>query len=1825
MIKFPGFTVIAQIHENANSLVYRGLRQFDQQPIILKLLKEDYPTPSQLFHYRQEYETLRTLNIEGVVKVYDLQNYHNTLVMLVEDFGGESLKIWLSEKPFSLSEFLPIALQITQTLGQIHHHNIIHKDINPSNLVFNPQTGQVKLIDFGISTVLARENPSLTSPQLLEGTLAYISPEQTGRMNRSLDYRTDFYSLGVTFYELLTHQLPFQTQDALELVHCHIAKQPVPPHILAPDIPQPISDIVMKLMAKTAEERYQSAWGIHRDLAECWNQLQERGKISEFILATADISDRFQIPQKLYGREREVEVLLRAFERVASGEMNAEEEKSELFLSQIPNRKSQIEMMLVAGYSGIGKSVLVQELYKPITQRRGYFIRGKFEQFHRNVPYSAVIQALAELVRQLLTEREVQLQQWREKLLQALGANGQVIIDVIPEVELIVGSQSAVPTLGATESQNRFNLVFQNFIQVFVSPLHPLVIFLDDLQWADRPSLKLMELLMTSSQAGLFLIGAYRDNEVSAAHPLRLTLKDIKDNGAIVNEIFLKRLDLPTVNQLISDTLNCPRKRTWPLAELVLAKTEGNPFFMNEFLKSLYTENLLNFIPPQSTLEQGEWQWDLAQIKARGITDNVVELMAAKIQKLPESTQECLKLAACIGNQFDLKTLAVVSEKSQKETAINLHPAVTEGLIFPISDAYEVIRGWEQQEGKRQASNTQSLISSSQLLIPVTYKFVHDRIQQAVYSLISDALGGRHCRIRIHRQVGQLLLQNIPAHQREERIFDIVNQLNLGIELISHQSERDELAQLNLMAGKKAKASVAYEPAFKYLIFGIELLNPPQSPLVKGGSEGGSSWQRQYNLTLELYVEAAEAAYLSTNFELMERLAEVVLQHATTLLDKVKIYEIKIQSFIAQNRLLEAINTGIEILCFLGLQFPQKPTTSNIILSLIKTKLTLLWKQIENLIDLPEMTDPLVLAAMRLMSSVGSAAYLAVPELMPLLVFKGVNLSVKHGNTSESAFAYATYGSILSGVVGDIDSGYQLGKLALSLLDKFNAKKIKAKTFLVVNNLIRHWKEHLGETLPALMDSYESGIETGDLEFAALSINAYVYHGYFIGKELSGLEQEMAIYSQVVAQLKQETTLYLLKIWRQTVLTLLGRTEHQCRLIGEAYDEEKMLPLHQEANDRTAIFILYFNKLVLCYLFTEYQEAVKNAAITERYLDGGLGVVTVPLFHFYDSLALLAIYPSSKTSVQKRILRKVRANQKKMKKWAHYSPANFLHKFYLVEAERCRVLGQEAKAIEWYDYSIAGANENGYIQEKALAYELAAKFYLSKNKDLISKAYIQEARYSYLKWGATRKVMDLEENYPQLLAATKSGIQNGRSISISTNPSSGEALDLATVMKATQAISCEIVLDKLLESLMKILIENAGAQKGFLILETKGQLRIEASGEIDSEEITVLQSIPIESVEGYNQTPLLSSTLINYVARTQESVVLNDATREGQFINDSYIQTHQSKSVLCTPLLNQGKLSGIVCLENNLTTGAFTPERIEILSMLSAQAAISIENARLYSNMAELNTAYERFVPRQFLQFLEKESIVDVQLGDQIQQEMSVLFSDIRDFTTLSESMTPQENFKFINSYLSRMEPAIRENQGFIDKYIGDAIMALFSGAADNALKAGIAMLHRLSEYNQNRMKWDYGSIQIGIGINTGSLMLGTVGGSNRMDGTVISDAVNLASRVESLTKNYGIPLLITHQTFSRLSNPLDYKIRRIDQVKVKGKSELVTVYEVFDADLPEIKEGKLATLELFKEALFHYTSQDWRAAEKLFSECLRLNPMDKVAQIYWQRCQIND
>ncbi|MEG4207492.1 AAA family ATPase [Microcoleus sp. Pol7_A1] len=1763
MLSIPGIAVQKLLYESANSLVYRALREADHQPLILKLLKESYPTPQELLRYRTEYRITRELKEAGVVQVYDLQKYQNSLVMFVEDFGGESLKIWMQQRKFSLNEFLLLAIATTETLGQIHSANIIHKDINPSNIVFNPATEQIKIIDFGISTQLTRETPSLKNPNILEGTLAYISPEQTGRMNRALDYRTDFYSLGVTFYELLTGKLPFETEDPLELVHCHIARQPLPPHQIEPKIPRIVSQIVSKMMEKNAENRYQTALGLKHDLDTCLVKLQATGNIDLFALGTLDITDRFLIPEKLYGRETEVFNLLAAFERV---------------------RNASTEMMLVAGFSGIGKTAVVNEVHKPIARQRGYFIKGKYDQFQRNIPFSAFVQAFRELMGELLSESDAQLHIWKTLILAAVGDSGQVLIEVIPELERIIGAQSPALELSGSGAQNRFNLLMQKFVQVFTTAEHPLVIFLDDLQWADSASLKLLQLLMEDT-GHLLVLGAYRDNEVSPVHPFMLTVDEIVKSGAVVNTITLQPLSLADLNQLVADTLICNLSLAAPLTELVYQKTQGNPFFSTQFLKSLYEDDQIIF-----DWDVRHWQCDIDRVTFADASD-VVEFMAAQLQKLPAETQDVLKLAACIGAQFDLETLAIVNEELPEPTASALWKALQEGLILLISEGYNFIQADD--------------ISPNQSVPNPTYKFLHDRVQQAAYSLIPDDK-----KQATHLKIGQLLLQNSSDIETEEKLFDIVGHLNKGIELIDRLSERSALAQLNLEAGDKARSSTAYAAANIYLQTGIELLTP-------------QCWQHQYELALNLYVAAAEIAYLNGDFDGMEHMAALVLQEAQTILDRVKIYEIKIAAQTAQSKVLETIAVAREALLQLGIELPAEPDQAKIGKALQALAGTLGDRKIEKLVDLPVMTNPQTQAAMQLSGMLFPPVFQGMPGLLPLLSSTMVSLSLSFGNAPASTVGYAMHGMVFCAFLQEVETGYCFGRLALNLLDRFNVPEFKSIILLLFGGWIQHRQEALLATIPTLKEGYRLGMETGDFVDAGYNIYICFYTYLFAGVELDTWEPEIAGYRAVMAQLKQSSARVYLDMIQQTVQNLRETRIRPDLLIGSAYDETVMIPKHYEDNEFTAIACACIFKLLLAYCYGNYTAALDHITQVKQYLMGVSGSTFVPIFHFYAALTHLALFPAQPAIEQTEIIALVETHQSTLQQWAQNAPMNYLHKWYLVEAERQRVLGNKAEAIEMYDRAIEGAKENKYVNDEALANELAAKFYGEWGKTKVAQAYIFEAYYCYVEWGATAKVTDLETRYPHLFAVTQPGRNNTQTTVAMTTTGSGNHLDIAAVMKASQAISGEIMLDKLLSSLMKILMENAGAQRGYLILLSQGQLFIEAEGTIDDELVTVLQSIPVETCQE------LSSAIVNYVSRTQESVVLDDAARSGQFTNDRHIRKHQPKSILCVPLINQSQIISIVYLENNLTAGAFTPERVEILKVLSGQAAISIQNSKLYtevrgneSRLAQLNKAYERFVPHQFLQFLEKSSIIDVELGDQVQLEMSVLFSDIRDFTTLSETMTPEDNFKFINSYLSRMEPVINENKGFIDKYIGDAIMALFSGEADHAVKAGIAMLHSLAEYNEYCANSGCAPIQIGIGINTGSLMLGTVGGPNRMDGTVISDAVNLASRVESLTKNYGVSLLITQPTYSRLKNPSQYGIRTLDTVKVKGKSEAVTVYEVFDADPLAMKEGKLATLKLFAEARAIYSEGNVAEAAWLFSECWRQNQGDRVAKIYWERCQ---
>ncbi|MBI1879922.1 MAG: AAA family ATPase [Chloroflexi bacterium] len=1073
-------------------------------------------------------------------------------------------------------------------------------------------------------------------------------------------------------------------------------------------------------------------------------------------------------------------------------------------------------------------------------------------------------------------------------------------------------------TLAPAASLNRFNLTFQNFIRVFTQPAHPLVIFLDDLQWADEASLRLIELLMTQGPASqyLFLIGAYRNNEVGEVHPLSLAVAAIKQAGTTVNHIYLAPLALPQVTQLLAGTLHDPADDVGPLTDLVLTKTGGNPFFINQFLHSLYEEKLLilkrmradplsggrgggvkdqkktdsSFIPHPSSFE---WHWDLAQIQRQGITDNVVELMAGKLRRLQVETQAVLKLAACLGNQFDLETLVLVYEKSPKKTALDLWPALLEGLVLPLSDAYKI---------------DLASFHGADMSGLVNYKFAHDRIQQAAYSLILEQE-----RPAVHRQVGRLLLGRIsPGEQaHEERIFDIVNQLNLGRSLIDSQ---------------------------------------------------------EYDLSLSLYVEATEAALLNGHFDEMEQLAEVVLQQAKTLLDRMKVYEIKVQADTVQNKFLAAVKTARHALKLLGHTLPEQPGQADIILGLQETQAILAdlqartGKQIEALSDLPEMTDPDQLAAMRLLSGVTAAAFIAIPELYPLIVFKLIKLSIQYGLAAEFAFVCTNYAVILCGIVGDIETGYAFGQLAARLLERFKAEKVKTRTFYLLNCHIRHWKEPLRASVKGLAETYQVGLETGDFETAGFAALAYPFYGYFSGKELNEVEQEMVNYGQAIDQIKQETASHYNDIWRQVILNLLGRAEDACRLVGESYDEEKMAALHLKTNDRQALAMVQINKLILCYLLGKNEQALENAVQFESYSASAISAFHIPVANFYGSLSGLAHYPFAGAPEKAMILNKVAANQEKMQQWAQHAPMNHLHRYYLVEAERARILDQTGPAIEYYQQAIAAADENEYSQEEALGYELVAKFYLARGLEKAARTYMIEAYYGYLKWGARAKTDHLLATFPQLLAPILlapqlepglAELQAGLLSPTMTQSHPAERLDLVTVLKATQAITTAANLADLLETLLRIIMQNAGAQQGWLLLPKTGQAAagqkfperwlIEAEATVQPDRITVLQSIPVKT----GPATALPLTIINYVTRTREAVVLDDTVDKAQFIHDPYLLAQRPKSALCLPLLSQGQLKGLIYLENNLTKGIFTLERLELLKLLAAPAAIAIENALL--------------------------------------------------------------------------------------------------------------------------------------------------------------------------------------------------------------------------------------------------------------------------------------
>lgn len=1293
MQKFDNYTIKNKIIILKDKSIYRAIDDRTNKIVILKILKPENNTIQYISRLKNELEISKKIGIGNIIKPISIENINNNIVLIAQNVKGEVLSSFIKSKRLTLSFIFNISIKLLDIIENIHKKNIIIKSLCSDNLIYDKDTDRITLISLETASEYLFENQPHIKKDIPEENFKYLSPEQTGNIAQVVDYRTDFYSLGVILYELLTGITPIFSDDNMELINNQIEKKLILPNELDSSIPQTLSQIVTKLLKKYPDNRYQSAYGIKKDLALCFTQFNTTGVISTFKIAKHDVSDRFQVSEKLIGRDDEISKIISKYENSCTG-------------------KTQI--VLVSGNSGVGKTKLITESQNIITKDKGFFISGKFEKLNRSNPYYAIVNAFNNLIDIIVTKRENKIHYWKQSILQALPINAQVIVDVIPKLELIVGKQPVIEKLGAKETENRFNMSFAKFINVFTQKGYPLVIFLDDLQWCDTSSLNLLEFLINNAETKyLFIIGAYRQKEVDEIHPLTISLSKLKDKNIFITNIQLYPLLLNHTQQIIKNTFKSYSNNIEELTKIVHSKTNGNPFFINQFLKNLHEENLIYF-----DYGSHSWKWDINKIKLKNYTDNVVDLLIIKVKRLHVNIQKLLEIAACLGNEFNTKTLSLVLKSSAVDIRNNLLVPIRDGLIAVVSENYEI------DENNNEYLN-------------IRYKFLHDSIHQTVYSLIDE-----NKKKQLHLDIGQFLEKNLTQPEFENNIFKIVNHFNIGKELIEYQSDRTNLVELNLTACKKAKASAAYAQALNYVLIGINLI-------------GDKSWAEEYNLSIDLYTEATECLYLCGDFDKMDEFVNKINDNAKTLLDKIKIYEIQIQSLKAQNNMPDALKVGLAVLKLLGHSITNNPKKTDVLFAYIKLKLIYANKKIENLDKLHNMADKNKLATMRILSSILPCAFITKPDLLPLLTFKQVELSIKYGNSVFSSYAYSVFALIQIGAMGEINNGYKFGQLALKVLNKFNLKKFFAETYFVYNLTIRHWKNYIKDSLAPLLDAHIIAMEFGDLEYAGNTISEYYHYSFFAGIELNNMLKNIDKYCNLLLKINQFSTYHYLITDRQVILNLLEPIENKNILNCNAYNENETLEFYTKGNDFLGIFKFYLQKAILSYLFDLYDDAIVNIEKCTKYIDSALGMYDMPVFYFYDSLIRIAIYDKLNKKDKKIFIRKINKNQKKIKKWSIYAPMNYKNKFYLIEAEKAKINNNNSSALNNYLKAIEAAKNNDFINEEAIANELFAKFYIKSGDQSKAKFYIFQAYTLYARWGAIALVEKIKDKYNNILTEKK--------------------------------------------------------------------------------------------------------------------------------------------------------------------------------------------------------------------------------------------------------------------------------------------------------------------------------------------------------------------------------------------------------------------------------------------------------------------------------------
>ncbi|MBN1500086.1 MAG: AAA family ATPase [Spirochaetes bacterium] len=1551
-MEFSNYTNIIQIYGSNTGNILRAWDINNRRSVIIKYLNKDSAAALEFEKFKQEFNIASLFNHENVIKILDSNFITKPFYFVQEDINGNALSSIIRKKRVLISDFLEIAYLIASGIHQIHSLNIIHKDINPSNIIFNSNDNKLKIIDFGISTEFSKEDQMIINPEVLEGTLNYISPEQTGRMNRSIDYRSDFYSFGATLYELLTGKPPFQFKDAIELVHAHIAMIPKSPGEMRSDVPNELSNIIMHLLEKNAEDRYQSIDGILYDLDECRKQYSRKRLIKKFKIGSRDYSGKFQISQKLYGRDSEIKKLLDTFEWIGNG---------------------HCETVFISGDTGVGKSSLVKELYKPVTAVKGYYLYGKYEQLKKNIPYKGIIEASRGLFQDILSESDDKVEKWRKNFKAEIGEDVEIIYELIPEMEMIAGTVLKVNAITPEEREVRIKQIFLKIFKMLSSSSGvPIILVLDDLQWVDLPSINLLKFLLNSGNLkNFFLVGTFRKKELSRFSPIFQMIDELFSSDAVISEIELGPLNEKDVIGILEDTFNKSGDDIINLSELICKKTGGNPFFINEFLVSLYDEKLIEFHP-----EIPEWHWDFEKIKSAEYTENVINLMTVNIGKLDSITKKVLMNASCIGTKFDFETLCYITDENENLIINSIKNAINHGYLIPISKSKII-----------SASKTLSTIKP----VHVDYRFTHDRILQAAELLLDEQQLKQ-----IHQKIGFYYLKEKNEDEQKEKLFEIVNHMNYNRESIENSFEKYEMAVLNFKAAMKAKNSAAYDIAFNYIKNTFYFL-PEQA------------WTRDYDATFNMCLKGMELSMKCGEYSYMFHISQKLERYCNDDYDYIRYRLIILEAYIAENKLPNAVEESSRLLKKLGITIPDKLQKYKVMSLYCKIKFfkSLRFRnQMDILLNESNIKVELI---MKILVIITSAYYYTDTLKFAYITLKQVEASIRKGNTPESSHSFIFYAVLLCSMRNKQIEGRSVGNYALKLAQKPESFLYRPRVNLMYHTFIYHWTENPDLRIQNLLEIYNQAMEISDHECAAMSIYIYGVRKNIAGYPLKQLSDEIQYYGKEILKINQKTAYNFNAIHCQFVLNLCTIKNNSIDLIGDSYDEEHSIPIHKKNKDRTAICFVYLYKFILSYIFENYEKADFYLKLIKTYESAIISTILYSRYKFYECLFYIKKYELSDNYRQKTFfLKNIKNLLSCFKKWDKISKTNFSFFYNILLAEYYGLLKKEEKAIKLFNSAIEAADYAEKNNEQALANELCAKYFYKIGKLNISKVFMSNAVNHYLNWQADAKVESLKRLYPKITSSIKINpdhyILNESPLKMS-GTSKAEIIDISSVMKAGMAISEEIKISSLLNKMIRILIENAGAQKGSLLLKRGNGFFLVAEGDITKNSFEVMQNCPFKTLE-YNS--LLPCTILNYVIRLKLPIVLANAVKS-KFYNDQYIERNKPLSILCMPIKNHDEVIAVLYLENNSLESAFNENRLETLNIICAQAAISLQNAYFYEQLTEYSNSLEDKVRERTFE-LENTNTSLIEIYEQLSDARITAHNDLLLAGNVQKSLLPQKN-----------------------------------------------------------------------------------------------------------------------------------------------------------------------------------------------------------------------